>query len=58
MERIQVKEFAQMIAIDAGGDNLSLKNTVTTEVVDSHIQYKSFPEVHLDWMKRYNAMQR
>ena len=57
MERIQVKEFAQMIAIDAGGDNLQLNNVVTAEVVDSHIQYKSFPEVHTDWMKRYNAMQ-
>lgn len=58
MERMQVQEFAQMIAIDAGGNNLQLKNAVTAEVVDSHIQYKSFPEVHTDWMKRYNAMQR
>lgn len=57
MERIQVQEFAQMIAIEASGGNLPLKNAVTAEVVDSHIQYKSFPEVHTDWMKRYNAMQ-
>ena len=57
MERNQVQEFAKMIAIEVGGDNLPLKNAVTAEVVDSHIQYKSFPEVHADWMKRYNAMQ-
>lgn len=57
MERIQVQEFAKMIAIEVGGDNLPLKNAVTNAVVNESAMYTSFPEVHTDWMKRYNAMQ-
>ena len=57
MERIQVQEFAKMIAIEVGGDNLQLKDAVTNAVVNESAMYTSFPEVHVDWMKRYNAMQ-
>lgn len=57
MERIQVQEFAKMIAIEVGGDNLQLKDVVTNAVVNESAMYTSFPEVHTDWMKRYNAMQ-
>ena len=57
MERNQVQEFAKMIAIEVGGDNLPLKDAVTNAVVNESAMYTSFPEVHTDWMKRYNAMQ-
>lgn len=58
MQRHQVREFASLLAIEVGGINLQLKQVITENVADNHEQYKSFPEVHLDWMKRYNAMQR
>lgn len=55
MERIQVQEFAQMISLDVGGDNLPLKQEITKNVVHNHQAYTSFTDVYNDWLQRYQA---